>query len=251
MDISDPSFRLETISPLLENEVHVCRLDLDALTSNVDQWRRLLSPDEQIRAERYISATTRRSFVLTRGLLRLVLAGYLGAEAEQVTFRPSARDKPELGPPYSDSDIGFNVSHANGVSLLAFSRGRSLGVDVERVRPDLDIDSIARRFFSAHEQRELATLDRLERRVAFFRCWTRKEAYIKATGEGLALPLNQFDVSLVPQDTNALRATRPDRREASRWCIREIHAGTGYVAALCVAGHDWQLRSWPEMISRN
>jgi 4'-phosphopantetheinyl transferase len=135
--------------------------------------------------------------------------------------------------------------------MVAISRGRSLGVDVEWIHRDLDIDGIARRFFSAHEQRELATVDPVERRVAFFRCWTRKEAYLKAQGEGLALPLNEFDVSLAAGDTNALLGTRPDQTEASRWSIREIPAGAGYVAALFAAGLDWQLRSWSEARSRH
>jgi phosphopantetheinyl transferase len=110
-----------------------------------------------------------------------------------LVFHHSTSEKLRLGPPYADSGVTFNLSHAGGVALLAFSRSRELGVDVEGVRRDLDVDSIARRYFSLHEQRDLATFNSEERYETFFRCWTRKEAYIKAKGEGLSLPLDQFD----------------------------------------------------------
>ena len=129
------------------------------------------------------------------------------------------------------SDVRFNVTHSGGIALLAFTRGREIGVDVEQVRHDFDPGAIARRYFSAHEQNQLADLPAEEKVDAFFRCWTRKEAYIKATGDGLSLPLSQFDVSLVPGETNALLATRPDESEAASWLLREVPAGPGYVAA--------------------
>ena len=122
-------------------------------------------------------------------------------------------------------------------------RGRALGVDVEQLRENFDHAAIARRFFSEQEQHQLAALTPSERYHGFFRCWTRKEAYIKAQGAGLSLPLHQFDVSLKPGDLNALLATRPDSVEASRWSLQEVMAGEGYVGAVCVRGHGWRLRS--------
>jgi 4'-phosphopantetheinyl transferase len=117
---------------------------------------------------------------------------------------------------------------------------------VEQVRHDPDFEAIARRFFSADEQNQLAALAPEERVEAFFRCWTRKEAYIKATGDGLSLPLSQFDVSLRAGETNALRATRPDASQAGRWLLREVPGGEGYVAAVCASGQDWKLKGWSE-----
>ena len=114
---------------------------------------------------------------------------------------------------------------------------------MEQVRDNFDHVAIARRFFSEREQRELAALAPTERCHGFFRCWTRKEAYVKAQGAGLSLPLSQFDVSLKPGDEDALLSTRPDREEATRWSLREVPAGEGYLAALCVQGRGWKLRS--------
>ena len=128
--------------------------------------------------------------------------------------------------------------------MFAFSRRRELGVDVEQIRGDSDLDAIAGRFFSAHEQRQLAALPAPEKVEAFFRCWTRKEAYIKATGDGLSLPLSQFDVSISNGEPNALLATRPDASEAARWLLHEVPAGSGCIAALCVRGQDWKLNDW-------
>ena len=125
--------------------------------------------------------------------------------------------------------------------MLAFTRGREIGVDVEQVRSDFELEAIARRFFSPHEQAQLATVPADETPAAFFRCWTRKEAYIKATGDGLSLPLTQFDVSLEAGEQNALLATRPDASEVSRWLLRDVPGGSGYIAALCVRGQDWKL----------
>ena len=138
----------------------------------------------------------------------------------------------------------FNVSHSGGIALLAFVRGREIGIDVEQVRSDFDLEAIARRFFSAHEQDQLFALAAETRIEAFFRCWTRKEAYIKATGDGLSLPLSQFDVSLASGEGNVLLATRPDASEAERWLLREIPASAGFVAAVCVQGQGWKLGEW-------
>ena len=127
---------------------------------------------------------------------------------------------------------------------LPLRAGREIGVDVEQLRPDSDLEAIARRFFSTHEQSQLAALPAEEKVDAFFRCWTRKEAYIKATGDGLSLPLGQFDVSLAAGEKNALLATRPDGSEAGRWLLQEVPGGPGYIAALCVRGQDWKLNDW-------
>ena len=243
MNISDPEFHLQTALTLPENEVHLWRLEVEPLAVSEDRWQQLLSTDEQVRAKRFLSVRARQEFVVTRGLLRTVLAAYVEADPKMLVFHHSAREKLRLGPPYADSGVTFNLSHAVGVALLAFSRSRELGVDVERVRRDLDVDSIARRYFSLHEQRDLATFNSEERYETFFRCWTRKEAYIKARGTGLSLPLRHFDVSLKPRDLNALLATRPESSEASHWALQEVSAGEGYVAALCVRDAGWVLKA--------
>jgi 4'-phosphopantetheinyl transferase len=243
MNISDPAFHLAGALALPENEVQLWRLELESLAAGENRWHQLLSVDERARAARFRVLRVRQEFVATRALLRLLLAAYLGVDAAQLAFRQTARNKPNLDAPHVKSGISFNVAHSGGVALLAFNRKGQIGVDVERVRHDVDVEAIAQRFFSANEQQQLATVtgDKYE---AFFRCWTRKEAYVKAMGEGLFLPLDQFDVCVAAGTDNALLATRPDAAEAARWSLREVEAGPGYIAALCVAGDDFLLRGW-------
>jgi 4'-phosphopantetheinyl transferase len=130
------------------------------------------------------------------------------------------------------------------VALYAVTRAREVGIDVELIRSDLKIEQIAERFFSHHEIATLRALPTELRQSAFFRCWTRKEAYIKATGKGLSLPLDQFEVSLTPGEPAALLSTQPDPNEAQRWSLRELTPAPGYAAALAVEGHGWCLACW-------
>jgi 4'-phosphopantetheinyl transferase len=139
------------------------------------------------------------------------------------------------------------------VALYAVARGREVGIDLEFIRRDLEVEQIAERFFSRQEIATLRALPADLRRDAFFLCWTRKEAYIKARGEGLSLPLDQFDVSLIPGEPAALLSTRPDSDEALRWSLQELPLGSGYVAALAVEGRGrsfscWQ---WPRPLRSN
>jgi 4'-phosphopantetheinyl transferase len=254
MNITDPGFSLAGLLPLAENEIQLWRIDLAAVAAEEARWQRVLSNDERARSARFHFSRDRQRYVAARAVLRIILAAYLGSEPEQLAFRYSDKDKPALDVSHADHShanrshpehaIEFNVSHSGTVALLAFSRERPVGVDVEQVRNDFDVDRIARRFFSEHEQQELSVINTTEKHAAFFRCWTRKEAYIKATGAGLSLPLSQFDVSIRPGDEDALISTRPDPGEAGRWSLREVPAGPGYVAALCVQGRGWKLLKW-------
>ena len=169
---------------------------------------------------------------------------YVASEPAELVFRYSEKDKPSLA--LAGNRVEFNVSHSGTRALLAFARGRALGVDVEKIREDLDPDALAHRFFSSEEQSQLAALPTSEKFHGFFRCWTRKEAFIKAKGAGLSLPLDQFDVSLRPGEENALLATRPDRsrgrtlvpaRRASRgWLCRCALRSRPGMATEVVAG---------------
>ena len=247
MNISDAAFRMETPTELPENEVHLWRVDLAAVAGGEQRWVQVLSEDERARAERFHFERDRHHFTATRALLRIILASYLASKVEAdpqaLRFRYSDKEKPSLISERAENAVEFNVSHSGNAALLAFARGRALGVDVEYTREDFDHEAIAARFFSENERRQLAALAPAERYRGFFRCWTRKEAYIKAVGTGLSLPLDQFDVSLKPEDENALLATRPDGAEAALWSMREVPAGEGYVAALCVRGQGWILKS--------
>jgi len=244
MNIAGSDFKIATPIELPGDEVHLWRIDFDAVRAEEARWQKVLSPDETARASRFHFAVDRQRYTISRGVLRTILAGYLATDAKGLNFIYSSKEKPSLSEAYSREGVMFNISHSGSLGLLAFAREREIGVDVEAVRSDFEVEAIARRFFSAHEQEQLAVLPEQERFEAFFRCWTRKEAYIKATGDGLSLPLDQFDVSILPGHFDALIATRPDRSEAARWLLREVSAGPGYVAALCAVGHDWKLKAW-------
>jgi len=137
-----------------------------------------------------------------------------------------------------------NVSHSHELALLAFSYRRELGVDVEYMRTNIEYEDLARHSFSPNEQAVLLALPPEVRQQAFFNCWTRKEAYIKARGMGLSLDLAIFDVSLVPGEPIALLASREDQREVARWRFYELDPGPGYAGALAVEGQEWALHCW-------
>jgi 4'-phosphopantetheinyl transferase len=244
MNIIREDFRIEPSVMLPEGEVHLWRVDLNGLRKEDTRWQSLLSVDEAERALRFHFAVDRQRYAISRGVLRSILASYLHSDSRSIAFSYSQRGKPLLSGPHPENAITFNISHSGEVILLAFTRNIDIGVDVEQIERKSDLDAVARRFFSVREQEQLFALPAAERSEAFFRCWTRKEAYIKATGDGLSLPLSQFDVSIAPNNQDALVATRPDALEAGRWSMREVPAGTGYVAALCVRGRGWKLKDW-------
>lgn len=227
---------------LAREEVHVWRAGLDMAPPDAERLLPLLSADEQRRAEAYCRPELRRAFLVARGLLRTLLARYLATTPDQVNLIYNAHGRPELGPELGQAELNFNLSHSGSVVLYAFARNRQLGVDVERPGRRLDFEPLARRFFSTHEVDDLLALPDSERRAAFFRCWTRKEAFIKATGRGLSYGLGRFDVSLRPdQPARLLRAESDD---PSIWSMRDLPAGPGYAAALVVQGSAPPLRAW-------
>ena len=213
---------------LAAGEVHVWRLALDQPESVVDEFRQTLEADELKRAGRFHFEKHRKHFVVGRGGLRHVLARYLDANPEEFRFSYGTYGKPEL----VSEGLRFNMSHSHGVALFAVALDRELGVDVEHVRADFATEDIARRFFSRVEVATFNALDKGEQAAAFFRCWTRKEAYIKAIGRGLSEPLDAFDVTLAPGEAAAL--LRAERGDTSRWAMFDINAGADYAAALAV-----------------
>jgi 4'-phosphopantetheinyl transferase len=224
--------------------VHVWRTVLDVPEAQVRSLWYTLTADECQRAERYVFAKDRTHFVVARGLLRMLLGRYLGQDPPQLRFIYGPHGKPALATDLDGGTLRFNVSHSHGLALYAITRGRTVGVDVERIRPEVAQERIAERFFSPREVTLLRALPAPLQAAAFFACWTRKEAYIKATGEGLALPLDQFDVSLLPGEPAALLRTAWDPQEATRWALQDLAPAPDYRAAVAVAGHDWRLTCW-------
>lgn len=218
------------IGTLGPNEVHVWFLANSASSEDVPALRSILSAEESERAARFRFEEDRTQYVQTRGNLRRLLGSYLGIPAGEIAFSCSEHGKPSLSPP--TEALEFNVSHTRGMAVLGFCRRCRIGVDVERIRTDFQTSEIAERFFSETERIALRNVAVEHRHEAFFRIWTRKEAYIKALGEGLSHPLHLFDVSL--DETARLLATRPDPGEAQRWRLEDLGLPEGFVAAVAV-----------------
>ena len=206
--------------------------------------RHTLTADECQRAERYVFEKDRTHFVVARGLLRVLLGRYLRQDPQHLRFTYGPHGKPALATDTGGMSLRFNVSHSHGLALYAITRGREVGVDVERIRPEVAQEKIAERFFSPREVTVLRALPTPLQAPAFFACWTRKEAYIKAKGDGLSLPLDQFDVSLAPGEPAALLHTTWDPQEAACWALQDLAPAPDYRAAVVVAGHDWRLTCW-------
>lgn len=231
--------------PLLKsNEVHVWRTCLNLSSRVLLQLWELLSPDEKQRADKFHFQRDRDHFVVARGGLRDVLGRYTGSAPQSLQFSYDGYGKPRLSGEAGAEPPRFNVSHSHGVALYAVAAGREVGIDLEHVREDFAGLEIAERFFSRNEVAALSTLPSEERAPAFFDCWARKEAYIKARGEGLSYPLHRFTVSLAPGQPAALLCTDDDPREAARWSLVELFPGEGFRAALAVRGETPSVRLW-------
>ena len=193
-----------------------------------------ISADEIDRADRFRFAKDRDQFVTGRGLLRQLLSAYLGITPDSVNFVLGQRGKPALGQ-IGQYPIHFNLSHSGGVILMAFTRYGKIGVDIELIHDVPNFDQVITRFFSDKEQHGFKSLKPKEKLPAFFTCWTRKEAFIKAKGDGLFLPLDQFDVSILPNEPASLQYTAWDPSEAGSWAMSDIPFYQGYCAALAIA----------------
>jgi 4'-phosphopantetheinyl transferase len=229
------------VPTLLADEVHLWQAKLD--DHDPGKLRLFLADDETLRADRFHFAKDRNHYTVARGLLRKLLGGYLGAHPSALRFTYTEKGKPSLAESHRGS-INFNLAHSHRMVLYAFSRQREVGVDVEFLREDFAGEGIAERFFSPREIKALGSLPAALRKEAFFNCWTRKEAYIKARGEGLSLPLDGFDVSLAPGEPAALLGNQKEPAEVSRWAMQSIPVPAGYVAALVVEGNDWRVKSF-------
>ncbi len=239
-----PWFPLPEVLLLGNDEVHVWRVALNVEISYLHNLQWLLSADEQVRAKRFYFQKHREYFILTRGLLRMILGRYLEKEPGQLQFGYRPYGKPYLIGEFSHRRLRFNLAHSHGLALYAITQGREVGVDIEYIRPHPANMQIAHRFFSPCEVMALKALPSHLQQEAFFNCWTRKEAHIKARGMGLSFPLNQFSVSLAPGEPAILLNVLEDPQETSRWSLQTLEPGPGYVAALAVEGQDWRLKCW-------
>lgn len=221
---------------LFADQVHVWRVPLAAAHAQTEMLFRTLDANERARAATFRFNRHRDEFVTTRGTLRMLAAAYLGLRANSISFGYATKGKPYIQ--FPRADLRFNVSHSGEFALLAFGRGREVGIDIERRQPLEDLLAVASITFSARECSALRNLSPDLWLEAFFSCWSRKEAFLKATGEGLSY-LADFDVSLHPDEPALLRAAGPFRRE--RWSFHAMPAIVNHASALVVEGHDAQI----------
>ena len=229
---------------LPNNAVHVWRASLHVSASYLHTLEDTLTADEHARAERFYFQKHREHFIAGRGLLRNILSRYLDREPDQLRFCYNSYGKPVLTEEAGAAELCFNLSHSHGIALYAITCGREIGIDIEYFRPDVEAEKLAERFFSPREAAVLRALPERLRKEGFFNCWTRKEAYIKAEGKGMSIPLSAFDVSLTPGEPAALLHTQNQPQETSRWSLQALNPAPGYAAALAVKGHDWDLKCW-------
>jgi 4'-phosphopantetheinyl transferase len=252
---------------LAPGEVHLWCAPLDLPAERIEGLRPFLAADERCRADRFRTGQLRDRFIAARGLLRTVLSRYLGTAPADMQFEYQPHGKPVLAPSAAQPGLGFNISHSHGLLLMAVAADLTLGIDVEQVRPMRDLAGLVERFFATEERQQWNGLREADRLLAFFYGWTRKEAWLKATGSGLSFPLDEFCVSLAPAEPARLISVRGSTAEAAAWQVRSYDLGgpgwnlppsatrrhlsrtveepcPGYVAALAVRAERVEVLHW-------
>jgi 4'-phosphopantetheinyl transferase len=222
---------------LTKQEVHIWQARLDVDSAAIQRLSSYLSGHEKQRASRFVVAKDGVRFTVARGILRELLGGYLGQLPGDIRLETGPRGKPSVPASAGAPDLRFNLSHSHGFALYAFALERELGIDVEKIRPEVVLEGIEKNYLSVRELQELRALPDELRPEGFFLCWTRKEAYIKARGEGLHIPLHSFDVSLTPGKPAILNSTDRDR-----WSVHSLQPEPGFAGALVAEAHGGPLR---------
>jgi 4'-phosphopantetheinyl transferase len=239
----EPLLHLDGI--LLDDEVHVWHVQLEAWEQTIGSLFDLLNAEEQERASRFKFPAPRNQFVISRALLRQALGRYLHRDALDILFVTTGNGKPELS---GNAELQFNLSHTAGVTAIAIARNRRVGIDVERIKENTEALELADRFFSPQEVQWLRSQPVAEHIPSFFGCWTAKEAYIKAHAQGLSMPLSGFSVLPRPGSANLQLEVNGNPDEASRWSMLRLDLGPGLRAALAVEGKGSRVRlgQWPQ-----
>lgn len=231
-----------SFNSLPADEIHIWYGFLDQSESEYLSFIQTLSIDERMRAGRFHFQEDRKRFIARHGMLRMLLGCYLGVKASEIQFYHGKNGKPAITETFGKGTIQFNLSHSNGVALFAFARNHEIGVDIEHIRDTPEIEQIMEQFFSIKENEVMRSLPGSQKREAFFNGWTCKEAFVKALGDGLSLPLDKFDVSLVPGESAELLRIEGDSIEASQWSIQNFKPAPDYVGALAVKSSLFEIK---------
>jgi 4'-phosphopantetheinyl transferase len=226
------------------NEVHVWRVLLDVTTVEFESLLGFLSVDEMARVGRFHFERDQKRFIVARGVLRKILGRYLEKHPNDIRFEYNPHGKPALAPDSGKEKICFNLSHSGAIALYAITRDKKIGIDIEHIRHDMEEDLIARKFFSQGEIISLEKTDKNNRSELFFQYWTRKEAFVKATGEGVSFPMQQCDVSSITRNSLSPIILSGNNEERSCWHVRDLYPGEGYAAAIAIQGNDGDISCW-------
>jgi 4'-phosphopantetheinyl transferase len=231
--------------PALGNaDLHVWRARLSQPTAQLTMMQQLLSPDELARANRFHFDRDRSHFIAARAILRVLLGGYLGTEPGQLRLRYNPHGKPALACASGPIALCFNLSHSHELAVFAFARSGPLGIDLEQIRQDVPCEQMARYVLSLRENAALHAMPAHLRHRAFTNMWTCKEAYVKAMGKGLAISLDQLEVTLESGEPAQFLDVRRRPHEAMRWSFVALAPGAGYAGALVAPGRDWRIMYW-------
>lgn len=214
---------------LSDSKIDVWSVNINNYTNKLFDYWELLSSSEKEKADRFRFEKDKNCYVIARGLLRILLSRYLNIKSQKINFRYAEKGKPYLEHP---SNIKFNLSHSKNYIVLAFTKNIELGIDVEYAKNNLEILQVAESFFSKQEIKALKSVQSIYRLSAFYNCWTRKEAFIKATGDGLSFPLNQFTVSLESSESAELIETLWDNKEKDLWSLETFTPQKDYIGAV-------------------
>jgi 4'-phosphopantetheinyl transferase len=222
-----------------DGDIHIWRIRLDLADRQLRNLAQNLTAEERVRAERFYFGKDSARFIAARGTLKAILGCYIEKDPREIRFIYSQRGKPSLHPAENRSGIQFNISHSGDLALIVFTRNRNIGIDLERIRSDIDIDLISGRYFSAGEAAVLRTFPYIQRMDAFFALWTCKEAFVKATGEGLSVPFDEIEMSGMIYESRLFM-----QQGTGKWSILSFNPGPDYAGALAVEGRPEWVQFW-------
>ncbi|HEY9828851.1 MAG TPA: 4'-phosphopantetheinyl transferase superfamily protein [Stenomitos sp.] len=228
---------------LAPQSIHIWQVSLDPSQHRLEHLQEILAEDEQARAQRFRFDVDRERFIIARGCLRQVLSGYVGVAPQALCFSYGSHGKPVLANPRAAQSLHFNVSHSHQVALYAIASNWPVGIDVEHIHT-VEWRELAKHVFSAKEQLALQHITAPLQQEAFFKGWTRKEAFVKALGQGLSIPLDQFDVTLHPQEPAAILNITWNPEETAQWQLIDVSPSADYCGALAVCGQPQHLCFW-------
>ena len=225
---------------LSSDELHLWYANLNWSRVQREDMEEILSDDERARANRFAFERDRQRFVVSHGLLRRILEGYMRVPASSLHFRYTEKGKPEL----PGGELRFSLSHSSEMVVLAFTRSSQVGVDVEDASRSLDTEQIAKSHFSRREYQAFSAIPSSFKLEVFLNCWTRKEAYLKAVGVGLSLPLNSVEVTLKPCEEPGILAVHGDGKSAASWSLYNLNLPSGYIGAVAIDGLMSRISAW-------